>query len=191
MMSPNEKPVIYTYFKDSILVDVNNTWNRIILDEKGLFVRDESPNEFSKTKAITSRLKHTYNKEGYLIKLVLFDDYVSYSYSTIYLYEYKNGNMIKTTHKNRNIDENGFVNESSYTITYEYHNDLPNTIGNTQFGKSYLGRSNKNLIKKERNSNNYSATYNYDFDKQGKIIRLRHINDENGMVVRDYKYEYY
>jgi len=184
------KPTIYKYLKDSIVVSVNNTWRKIILNKKGLFVKDISPNSFSKTKKLTTRLKKSFNSNDYLIKTELFDDYVTYSYSTIYEYEYSNGNIIKETRTSRNIGSDGEISGNSYDIEYEYFEDKLNSIGNANFGKGYLGNSSKNLIKIEKSSNGYIANYKYEFDKNGNVTKMSIFNNKNGKKTREYTYEY-
>ncbi|MBJ2176277.1 hypothetical protein JBL43_18645 [Aureibaculum sp. A20] len=186
----NVKPAVYKYFTDSILIEVNNTWRKLVLNKKTLFTKDISPNSFSKVKKLTTRLRHTYNSNGFVIKTVLFDDYITYSYSTIYDYEYSNKNLVKETQTNRNIGSDNTVTEDSYYIEYEYFKNKLNSIGNINFGKKYLGKSSKNLIKKEIGSNGYIANYEYEFDKNGNVTKKSIFNNKDGIKTREFNYEY-
>jgi hypothetical protein len=184
-------PAMYTYFKDSIVMTVNNTWVRMILNKKNLFIKNITPNEFSKTNQLTTREKRTYNSNGFVIKMEVFDDYVTYSYSMIYDYEYSNGNIIKETRTSQNKSSDGTISGNSYYIEYEYYEDKLNTLGNANFGKNYLGNSNKNLIKREKKSNGYIAKHEYEFDKNGNVTKMNIFDEKNGTKTDEYNYEYY
>lgn len=184
-------PAFYTYFKDSVVMTVNNTWVRMILNKKKLFIKNITPNEFSKTNKLTTREKQTYDSNGFVIKKEVFDDYVTYSFSMVYDYEYSNGNILKETRTSQNKSSDGTNTENSYYIEYEYYEDKLNTLGNVNFGKNYLGNSNKNLVKREKKSNGYNIKYEYEFDKNGNITTMNVLDEKSGIKAKEYHYEYY
>jgi hypothetical protein len=67
---------------------------------------------------------------------------------------------------------------SYYTYTNEYYLDKKNTLGNESRGSSFLGKSDKNLIKKQTiayTSNSLTDTYifdfTYEFDKNDNVTK--------------------
>jgi len=186
-----EKPITFAYYQDSIVSTADGSWLKIILNRNGLFEKDVAVNEFSKTNALTNRLTRSYNQDGFLIKEILFDDYVTYSTTSTTEYEYKNGNLTKESTKNRRVNQEGEVWENSGILEYEYFKNTTNSIGNTNFGTSYLGRSSRNLVQNLKNENGYAAYYEYDFDPKGNVTKrtLIRIADCVKMSEENYKYQ--
>lgn len=188
--SEQDRNVKYSYYKDSIVVKLNGTWDKLILNKKKLFTYDLTPNEFSDTKKLTTRQKYTYNENSNVLISELFLDYVTYTYSTNYEYEYLNGNILKETRTEMNDGKITAIQGNPVVSEYEYYNDKKNTIGNINYGKKYLGISNKNLIKKIIYSNGQFENYFYEFDKSGKVIKMIIIPNEDKSKSREFSYEY-
>ncbi|MFN8296880.1 MAG: hypothetical protein U0T69_11835 [Chitinophagales bacterium] len=58
----------------------------------------------------------------------------------------------------------------TYTSTIQYHTDKPNTIGNINFGKIFLGNSSENLVKSISENGN-TINYFYEFDALQRVIK--------------------
>ena len=87
------------------------------------------------------------------------------------------------------INSNGFSyvgGDFMTTVNFEYYTDKTNTIGNKNFGKSFLGKSSENLVKTEA-ENNLSTNYTYTFDKQNRVIN-RTQTKNNTQIVTAYTY---
>lgn len=182
--SQTNKPNVYTYYSDSIVIYMNDTWERLILDDNNLFVKSESPNSFSETKEITNRIKQTYDNDGYMIKKIVFNDYITYFDERVYEYKYANGNLIKEI-----VTQNHNGSKNSYFIEYEYYEDKLNTLGNLSFGKAFLGKSSRNLIKRTNGSRNYITDYKYEFDSLGNVSKMKLLN--NDKIIETFIYQYY
>jgi len=182
--------VSYDYYQDSIVSHPNGVWCKIVLNKSNLFEKEVTVNEFSKTKALTSRLTNTYNIDGFLIKEVIFNDYITYNSSSTYEYEYLNGNLAKETTTNRSVNPDGAVWENSGFLEYEYFDDKPNSLANSNFGKEYLGKSSKNLVKKLKNNNGYVAYYEYEFDQKGNVTKRTFIRIADGVKMDEEHYKY-
>jgi len=59
------------------------------------------------------------------------------------------------------------------TETYDFYTNSVNTIGNSNSGKLFLGKSSKNLIKSSLTNNlpPKSGTYTYNFDLMNRVIQ--------------------
>ena len=106
-------------------------------------------------------------------------------------------------------DNNGFTNNTTYTYvngnvdkitstqsadnppqTFTYYLDKPNVLDNDVFGESFRGVGSKNLVKTRTiDSFGYVESYSYDFDLQGRVIKVKW--DVNGNPQADISYSYY
>jgi hypothetical protein len=69
------------------------------------------------------------------------------------------------------INTNGFSflgGEFKTSVNLDYYYDKPNTIGNKNYGKLFLGKSSENLIKSEA-ENNLTTKYSYSFDNKQRV----------------------
>lgn len=188
--SEQNRNIKYLYYKDSIVINLNGTWDKLLLNKRNLYAYDLTPNEFSDTKKLTTRQKYTYNENSFVIKSELFLDYVTYSYSTINEYFYLNGNIIKEIRTEMNDGKITDIPGNPVISEYEYYFDKINTIRNINFGKKYLGKSNKNLIKKIKFSNGQIENYRYEFDKNGNVIKMIITPNDDETRNIEYNYEY-
>ena len=121
----------------------------------------------------------------------MFDDYITYSYTTTHQYEYKNGNMVKSTMTDTHKGSDGKSNSNVSVVGYEYYEDKPNTIGNINMGQKHLGKSSKNLVKRAYNlKSKHGTSYKYTFDEKGRVVKKTSFKDRNGKKIEEYQYEY-
>jgi len=111
-----------------------------------------------------STSSYEYDSSGHLIKWT-----TSWGTSSMYTtYEYINGNLI--TEKDFNIKDMQSIEAGS--ARYEYYLDKENTLSNEYFGKGFLGKSSKNLLKKITGSNGDTVTYTYEYDKDNFVRNM-------------------
>lgn len=63
------------------------------------------------------------------------------------------------------------VGSFDYFYDYVYYTDKLNSIGNKNYGQSYLGKSSQNLIKSETINNNIIKTYTYEYDAHQRVSK--------------------
>lgn len=87
------------------------------------------------------------------------------------------------------ISSNGFSyvgGDFTTIVNFEYYTDKVSSIGNKNFGKSFLGKSSENLVKTE-SENNLKTDYTYTFDSQ-KRVSTKTQTKNNTQVVTAYTY---
>ncbi len=104
--------------------------------------------------------------------------------------DYKRTDDIKNDSKNvTRIYAKGFSyggGEFASTTIFDYYTDKINTIGNTNFGAAYLGKSSENLMKSQT-ENGVITQYTYEFDAQQRVSKRTAIK-ENNTIVSSYTY---
>jgi len=123
----------------------------------------------------------TYNAK----KQVESDFYESNGVTGNITYIYVNGNLDKMTIESSNTS-------AITTASFTYYLDKPNVLDNDVFGESFRGAGSKNLVKsRTAESNGVTGTtdYSYDFDLQGRVVKVR--TAVNGTPQADVSYSYY
>jgi hypothetical protein len=106
-------------------------------------------------------------------------------------YYYTNGNLDSV--------KRSFTNGGAPNIQTDYYDqyylDVPNTLGNDNYGQSYLGKSSKNMLKAARDIGTSgggvqpTTTYDYEFDELGRVIKQhRHLGTSS---FTDINFSYY
>ena len=130
---------------------------------------------------------NSYDNDGFSIEIKHFSRGTTNRrlYQT-YKYDIVNNNPVKEWA----IDNNG----KAYLINeLFYFEDKLNTIGNENFGLTWLGRSSHNLLKKTTHYSNSDTTvinYLYDFDAQNRVIRKQY-QVGNGNIWLEGEYTYW
>jgi len=88
-------------------------------------------------------------------------------------YTWANGNLISST------------NDPSGSLTFTYHTDKTNTIGNDNKGMSFFGKESKNLINTSTNGSGTVLVYSHEYDSQGRVTK------ETGKYGYAYNYTYF
>jgi hypothetical protein len=116
--------------------------------------------------SVGQTVTYKYNTDGYMLekKSYLYGDtatWISYNWQIM------NGN-ITSMELSLSLWGGGSVTES-----YEYIPNSVNTLGNTNAGKMFLGKSSTNLIKSSitNNTTPKSGTYSYAFDSMNRVIQ--------------------
>ncbi len=114
--------------------------------------------------SVAETVKYTYNTDGYMMekKSFLYGDtatWISYGWQVM------NGNNTSMSLA-LSIWEGLSVIES-----YTYYPNSVNSLGNSNTGKAFLGKSNANLIKSSVTNNTIpkSGTYSYTFDSMNRV----------------------
>jgi hypothetical protein len=100
-------------------------------------------------------------------------------------YTYVSGNLDKVTVESSNTS-------NITTVSFTYYPDKPNVFDNDVFGESFRGVGSKNLVKSrtvESNGVTGTTEYSYDFDLQGRVVKVR--TTINGNPQPDVSYSYY
>lgn len=117
-----------------------------------------------------------YNDKGYISSINM----IGYEDSIQYILEYKNDNINKIS-----VLSNGenFIEEN-----YEYYSNYRNTIGKENLYGNFLGKQNKNLIKKitssHINKNTETYEYEYTFDKSNRVKTEKVVSKEENQIYR-------
>jgi hypothetical protein len=118
---------------------------------------------------------YEYDKSGYCTK----ETYSSDNIIEITTYTYANGNMTSTTLMSGTM---------SNTTTYEYYTDKDNTLDYAHRGIIFMGKSNKNLIKKATIGNSI-ITYTYDYDQDNYVTKQTRTASDGSIQWESYTYK--
>ncbi len=122
----------------------------------------------------------TYDVNRYKTYMVQEEDTSNYK-----TYSINNGNVVYETSQSP-------ISTGNYAITSIYFTDKTNTLSNDNYGRSFLGKSTKNLRKAEdwvTPSGNFSQQFFYAYDAEGRVVkRVTTLNGEDTSDVRIYSY---
>jgi hypothetical protein len=180
------------YLTDSITITGYNAANpnNFSMSEKHLLYSNglarKSINYFNNS--ISSFVENNYDADGYVSSGLSTPEFGSPLYFT---YTISNGNTIKKLFS-------ATLSTLTDTVFIEFDLSKQNTIGNYNFGKSYLGKSDINLIMKEtRRINSITSsltTYYYIFDDKNRVIEkvtTKTTYNPATSTTRKIKYTYY
>ena len=116
--------------------------------------------------SVAQTVTYKYNTDGYMLekKSYLFGDTATwFSYN----WQIQNGNNASM------VLSLSAWGGGSVTENYEYYLNTTNTLGNTNTGKMFLGKSSTNLIKSSvtNNTTPKSGTYTYNFDSMNRVTK--------------------
>jgi len=184
-------PVMFHYYKDSVVIDEGFRTTVYYLNASGLAV---TAKQTFKDNSNSYTMAYAYNSDGYLTSIqqiftgidlnngngaILKD--TNYHYFTI-----QNGNLIKR------IDV-----KPAYVVNYVYSTELVNdNIANVinqvfyLFPASFLGKSSKNKLIKKIDEFGYTI-YNisYKYDSNGNIITMTQ-SDSTGLPILNHQFDY-
>ena len=147
----------YTYEKNKIVVDDDGDKYIYTLNDKGLIIKSAD--------AEYGDIDYQYNEQDQLIRTTG-DEKMTFTW--------ENGNITKQVanwgtstytynqNENKNIDINHFTENIPDDILFSY---------------GYFGTKNKNLMTSREMGNKY--TYEYEFDKDGNVIKMQEYRMEN------------
>lgn len=154
---------------EKIFYSNNNKYGKTVynLNSDGLATLETdigySPNGDS---SIAQTVTYKYNTDGYMIekKSYLFGDTATWISLN---WQIMNGNNISMA-LGLSAWGGGSVTES-----YEYYPNTVNTLGNSNTGRLFIGKSNTNLIKSSITNNTTPKTgiYSYSFDSMNRVIK--------------------
>lgn len=98
---------------------------------------------------------YEYDSEGHCIKQTIKNPYNS----GVVTYKYLDGNMMS-------ISYNGVIE-----FTHEYYIEKENRLSNEYYGMIFLGKSDKNLLKKSSTSHS-TLTQTYEFDQDNYVSKI-------------------
>lgn len=151
--------------------------DNLVLDASGLMISGTNSNNLP---LVTT---YFYNSDKQVIKQVNTESGVI---TRQRFYTYSNGNMVTDSV----ADGSGW-----YTYKYEYYTDIISTIENANYGSEYLGKGNKNVLKKmtyEVSSGGTPVVRNYDVPERDALHRITKTTYTiSGGAPVVYKYTYY
>src|ERR1039457_2473758 len=116
--------------------------------------------------SVAQTVTYKYNTDGYMLekKSYLFGDTATWMSSNWQIQNGNNASMSVSL---------SALGGGSVTENYEYYLNTTNTLGNTNIGMMFLGKSNTNLIKSSVTNNTppKSGTYTYTFDSMNRISK--------------------
>lgn len=122
----------------------------------------------------------TYDANRYRTFMVQEEDTSNYK-----TYSINNGNVVYETSQSP-------ISTGNYVINAIYYTDKTNTLTNDNYGRSFLGKSTKNLRKAEdwvTPNGDFSQQFFYAFDAEGRVVkRVTTLNGEDTSDVRIYAY---
>ncbi len=122
---------------------------------------------------------YKYDTNGFIVN----QDYAITDYNTVEQVINDNKNILQISGKGFSYGGGEF----DINTNYDYYLDKISSIGNKNFGRSYLGKSSENLLKKET-QNGETTTYTYLYDAQQRVIQKTSIKLS---VVKTTSYTYY
>jgi len=168
VLKKNRLQRVYRYFRDSIQVFDNKQLNHVIqLDSQKL----AHQHRFYRKQANSIWIQQTtFNIQKYPVSIIEYNPNDSAKHTRESFYEFKGSNI---THTRSIFYETidsiphpvALYHSSSY---YLYYPNTRNTLGNKNLGQSFLGRSNKNLIKYAGHGTK-GVHYLYKFDSKGRV----------------------
>jgi len=133
--------------------------------------------------------------EGNIVSLILEDKTKTANSALLKEIEFLPGSFISAYPDNSYASKSKLksANLNNTTKTdFQYFNDKINTIGNENLGRSFLGKTNKNPIKKAVYSSlsgsgfieTRTINYTYEYDNKGRITK--HVTDDGNYTVYTY-----
>ncbi len=170
----------YTYSPDSIIFRVYS--NGIIYISQIFYLNSHSivDSEIDFENSISGYYHYAYDADNHLIKKTNYS--ITNSFVSIDSYVIINGNNVAAY--NRSYIDDTFSKVGIYTYDSLYLNSL----GNDYYGKSFWGKSSKNVLLSE-NTTIDNQTFTYTYDAQNRIL-TKTIND-NYSGPRTITYTYY
>ncbi|HEX2629675.1 MAG TPA: hypothetical protein VHM26_11700, partial [Chitinophagaceae bacterium] len=173
------------YYADSVVTEVTHFINGTIT---GINIYKLRPNGLVYMRQNGFQTTNTYSTFEYSASrgLLLQVDTFMLGVSSMRHIYYRTGNRIDSI---KRIYQN-----VRNTHIFEYHTDRINTVTNESAGKSFLGISNANPIKRESVRNAYGTLtivgdYTYEYDAQNRITKR--IMTRTGFPTEEITYSYY
>jgi len=182
--SDDGSSVKYSYEASKVIAKVYNSNN--ILTEKityNLNSQGLASSVIDSSSSGISTQTYNYNGSGYVTSSCLTENTFKDSVQLVI----SGGNIINLT----DTVYFGTMVVSTGKIIYEYFTDKTNTIGEQNYGMSFVGKMNQNLVKTEIQTFGVTPTvinYAYETDSQGRVTKKIILNGGNYSSV-SYTYE--
>lgn len=165
----------YEYVSDTLRIRLHNGYSSNYLEDKSYLLDNNGLiSEYIYENGLISDISEFYKYNNSKFLFTKMESMIDYG-NLDSLWNDDNNYILKISHYG------GLLGGGTITYHYEYFNNL-NTIGNDNFGKSFLGKSSKNLVKTENFYNDNSSQifrerdtifYSYEYDNNNRVIIQR------------------